>query len=98
MYRFWESMLFWTGNYQGAPIPKHAVLPVEQEHFERWLALSVETIESCGPNDENPRSSASIARTNPINPIHQRVSGVVLGVPLGDPALNSKRSRRRSLT
>ena len=44
MYGFWESMLFGTGNYQGAPFPKHAVLPVKQEHFERWLALFVETV------------------------------------------------------
>ncbi len=44
MYRFWESMLFRTGNYQGAPFPKHAVLPVEQAHFERWVMLFVETV------------------------------------------------------
>ena len=35
MYSFWESMLFRTGNYQGLPYPKHAVLRVQQEHFER---------------------------------------------------------------
>ena len=44
MYRFGESMLFRTANYQGLPFPKHAVLPVKQEHFECWLALFVETI------------------------------------------------------
>jgi hypothetical protein len=26
MYRFWQSVLFGSGNYQGAPFPKHAVL------------------------------------------------------------------------
>ena len=30
MYRFWQSLLFGSGNYQGAPFPKHAVLPVER--------------------------------------------------------------------
>ncbi len=33
MYRFWESMLFGAGTYEGAPFPKHAVLPVQKEHF-----------------------------------------------------------------
>lgn len=35
MYRFWESMLFSAGSYEGAPFPKHAVLPVQKEHFAR---------------------------------------------------------------
>ena len=39
MYRFWESLLFGSANYQGAPFPKHAVLPVQQAHFEQWLTL-----------------------------------------------------------
>lgn len=66
MYRFWESMLFGSGNYQGAPFPKHAVLPVEQEHFERWLALFVETIDEnfSGPKSEEAKNRAvSIADT-----------------------------------
>jgi hemoglobin len=39
MYRFWESMLFGAGSYDGARFPKRAVLPVQQTHFERWLSL-----------------------------------------------------------
>ena len=60
MYRFWESMLFRTGNYQGAPFPKHAVLPVEQAHFERWLMLFVETIDEnfAGQKSEQAKNSA----------------------------------------
>lgn len=45
MYRFWESLLLGAGTYQGAPFPKHAVLPIAQEHFERWLALFVATVD-----------------------------------------------------
>lgn len=45
MYRFWESMLLGANNYRGAPFPKHAVLPIKQEHFERWLALFIATVE-----------------------------------------------------
>ncbi len=44
IYRFWESMLLGTGTYGGAPFPKHAVLPIEQKHFERWLSLFVATV------------------------------------------------------
>lgn len=66
MYSFWESMLFRTGNYQGAPFPKHAILPVEQAHFERWLGLFVETIDENfnGLKSEQAKNSAvSIADT-----------------------------------
>ncbi len=66
MYRFWESMLFGTGNYQGVPFPKHAVLPVEQAHFERWLALFVETIDenfSGAKSEEAKNRAVSIADT-----------------------------------
>ncbi|MGH8092992.1 MAG: group III truncated hemoglobin [Chthoniobacterales bacterium] len=60
MYRFWESMLFRTGNYSGAPFPKHAVLPVEQAHFERWLTLFVETVDEnfAGEKSEQAKNSA----------------------------------------
>jgi hemoglobin len=66
IYRFWESMLFGTADYQGAPFPKHAVLPVEQEHFERWLALFVETIDenfSGAKSEEAKNRAVSIADT-----------------------------------
>lgn len=60
MYSFWESLLFRTGNYQGAPFPKHAVLPVEQAHFERWLTLFVETVDEnfAGEKSEQAKNSA----------------------------------------
>ena len=66
MYRFWESMLFGAGTYQGAPFPKHAVLPVRKEHFTRWLALFVETVNAhfTGPKAEEAKGrAASIADT-----------------------------------
>lgn len=66
MYRFWESMLLGAGTYQGAPFPKHAVLPVQKEHFARWLALFVETVDGHfeGPKAEEAKGrAASIADT-----------------------------------
>ncbi|HTG44183.1 MAG TPA: group III truncated hemoglobin [Verrucomicrobiae bacterium] len=46
MYTFWSSMLFRTGTYKGRPWPKHAPLPVRKEHFERWVSLFCQTIDS----------------------------------------------------
>lgn len=45
MYQFWEQLLFRTGGYRGAPWPKHAVLPVDCSHFERWLSLFGATVD-----------------------------------------------------
>jgi hemoglobin len=66
MYRFWESMLFGAGTYGGAPFPKHVVLPVQKEHFARWLALFIETVDAHfrGPKAEEAKGrAASIADT-----------------------------------
>ena len=66
MYRFWESMLFGAGTYQGAPFPKHVVLPVQKVHFARWLELFVETTNAhfSGPKAEEAKGrAASIADT-----------------------------------
>ena len=50
MVSFWSSVALMTGRYHGAPVPKHADLPVTWAHFERWLALFRETAhETCPP-------------------------------------------------
>jgi hemoglobin len=66
MYRFWEWMLLGAGIYQGAPFPKHAVLPVQKEHFARWLTLFMESVDAhfCGPKAAEAKGrAASIADT-----------------------------------
>lgn len=66
MYRFWESMLLGAGTYQGAPFPKHAVLPVQKEHFTRWLMLFLDTVDAhfSGPKAVEAKGrAASIADT-----------------------------------
>jgi hemoglobin len=45
MYRFWETVLLDAHNYKGSPFPPHAGLPVEKVHFNRWLALFIETVD-----------------------------------------------------
>jgi hemoglobin len=44
MYAFWNTVLFGVSGYKGNPFSKHAPLSIEQDHFERWLALFAETI------------------------------------------------------
>lgn len=66
MYRFWDSLLLGAGSYQGAPFPKHSVLPIQQKHFERWLTLFVETLNenfAGGKSDEAKARAVSIADT-----------------------------------
>lgn len=40
---FWSTVLLTTGRYKGDPMMKHLQLPLDHEHFERWLALFAET-------------------------------------------------------
>lgn len=36
---FWSRVLLGTERYVGSPYPVHVRLPVQPEHFERWLSL-----------------------------------------------------------
>jgi hemoglobin len=49
MYRFWESVLLSKPGYMGNPVKKHMDLdkriPLEQKHFDRWLALWHQTVD-----------------------------------------------------
>ena len=50
MCAFWSSVALMSGRYHGAPMPKHLPLPVDSEHFDRWLALFEATAsEVCPP-------------------------------------------------
>jgi hemoglobin len=40
---FWSRALLGTDRYQGKPFVVHAHLPVELEHFDRWLTLFEKT-------------------------------------------------------
>ena len=45
MHRFWQTVLLDDYTYYGSPFPPHARLPLEQEHFDKWLKLWHETID-----------------------------------------------------
>ncbi len=48
MCAFWSSVALMTGRYHGTPMAKHLPLPIDAEHFDRWLALFEETArETC---------------------------------------------------
>ena len=43
MCAFWSSVALMSGRYHGTPMAKHMPLPVDADHFDRWLALFEET-------------------------------------------------------
>jgi len=50
MRTFWSSVALMTGNYHGQPMRLHMPLPIDAEHFDRWLALFEATArEVCPP-------------------------------------------------
>lgn len=68
MYDFWENILFHTGRFEGNPMQKHREVhmrhPIEARHFDRWILLFNQTIDSRfdGPNAQNlKQKAASIA-------------------------------------
>ena len=44
MVGFWETVLLDAKTYFGRPFVPHASLPVNQEHFDRWLTLFNDTV------------------------------------------------------
>lgn len=46
MYRFWQTVLLEEHTYYGSPFVPHAKLPVDKEHFERWLKLFYGTVDT----------------------------------------------------
>jgi hemoglobin len=81
--RFWSTLLFQTKTFDGRPFPKHAVLPVEREHFTRWVSLFVQNVDElfAGPKAEEAKNYArSIAdtfqlRMGLIYPAQPQISG-----------------------
>jgi hemoglobin len=47
---FWSSVALMTGRYHGQPMQVHLELPIEAEHFDRWIAIFEATAtEFCPP-------------------------------------------------
>lgn len=60
MYTFWQTILLETHTYQGRPFPPHAQLPIEKQHFDRWLLLFEENLNNLfsGPIADEARFRA----------------------------------------
>jgi hemoglobin len=48
---FWSTVLLTTGRYKGDPMMTHLQLPLDPDHFERWLVLFAETANEVLPAD-----------------------------------------------
>lgn len=47
---FWSSVALMSGRYHGRPMQAHLPLPLDANHFDRWLALFEDTArEVCPP-------------------------------------------------
>ncbi len=46
MVRFWQTVLLDEHTYYGSPFMPHANLPVDAHHFDRWVELFNETVDS----------------------------------------------------
>lgn len=45
MYRFWETVLLDKHTYSGSPFVPHARMPIDYEHFGRWLQIFTSTVD-----------------------------------------------------
>ncbi|HEX8547063.1 MAG TPA: group III truncated hemoglobin [Cytophagaceae bacterium] len=61
MYQFWNMVILDKFGYKGQPFPKHMRLPINKDHFERWLQLFKENLDSQfeGPNAEMAKIKAN---------------------------------------
>ena len=45
MYSFWDTLIFGERSYKGNPFAAHIPLPVQAQHFERWIQLFEENMD-----------------------------------------------------
>jgi hemoglobin len=78
LYSFWETLLNvekkGSPTYSGAPFPKHAVLPLEKAHFDRWLQLFLETVDE---NFAGPKATEAKGRALSIADTFARLMGLL---------------------
>ena len=69
---FWSTQLLGTGTYQGNGFVAHLRLPIEEAHFERWLALWERTATEVLPP---PMAERAIGRARHM--AHQYKTGLL---------------------
>lgn len=73
MYNFWSSVALGDQSYRGNPFQKHIPLPIDQEHFGRWLKLFTETVDA---NFSGDKASEVKERANSIAGIFKHRLGL----------------------
>ncbi len=73
MYTFWNAALFGVKGYNGNPFIKHATMELGEEHFERWMNLFSETVNTHfeGPVAEDAKTRAGIMASMFMHKIEQ---------------------------
>lgn len=79
MYSFWSAVLFETNTYKGQPIAAHLKLPINKEHFTRWLELFKETVDE---NFQGEKAEIVKTRADSIAEIFQIRLGLIHSGPL----------------
>lgn len=46
MYKFWQTVLLEEHTYYGSPFLPHGKLPIKKQHFDQWLLLFKETLDT----------------------------------------------------
>lgn len=79
LHDFWSSVTLMSGRYRGKPQQVHMPLPLEMQHFERWLSLFEATVtDLCtGP-----------ARFLFIDRAHRIADSLQISLNIGPKALN----------
>ena len=86
MRTFWSSVALMTGDYHGQPMRLHLPLPIDAEHFDRWLALFEVTARDLCP---------SKAAEHFIERARRIAESLELGIAIGHGALLAKGERYR---
>jgi len=84
MCAFWSSVALLSGRYHGQPMQKHLPLPVDAEHFDRWLALFEATARDLCP----PKAAEHF-----IERAHRVAESLELGIAITSGAMLHKGER-----
>lgn len=81
---FWSQIGLRTGRYNGRPLPAHAALGLEPDHFKIWLSLFEQTAREVLPPEG---AHFFIARA------HRIAESFQIGLNIGDKALAFRDAR-----
>lgn len=74
MFNFWSSVLLGDMSYTGSPFPKHVGLQINEQHFQRWLKLFMETVDA---NFSGPIAAEAKTRAHTIAQVFMHKLGLM---------------------